>query len=33
MLELLDELVYILDGYKIVFNKFKENKEGYNSNN
>lgn len=33
MLELTDELVYTLDGPKTVFNKSKENKEGYNSNN
>lgn len=33
MLELTDELVYTLDGHKTVFNKSKENKEGYNSNN
>lgn len=33
MLELPDELVYTLDGHKTVFNKSKENKKGYNSNN
>lgn len=33
MLELTDELVYTLDGHKTVFNKSKENKKGYNSNN
>lgn len=33
MFELPDELVYTLDGHKTVFNKSKENKKGYNSNN
>lgn len=33
MLELPDELVYTLDGHKTVFNKSKEDKKGYNSNN